>query len=152
MSRKIKPPIEIYSALADASRCRIIEILCAGPLPVHELAEAFDISRPAISRHLRVLKSAGIVAEVKKGRENLYALKPRRLGRSTDWIDMIAKGPSVTEQASVETVPSAAAVETIEPTTDGRSVTPTAAIIVDAEKAVPRARKIAPVNQMGFDF
>ncbi|UYO00029.1 MAG: winged helix-turn-helix transcriptional regulator [Devosia sp.] len=154
MSRKIKPPIEIYSALADASRCRIIEILLAGPLPVHALADAFAISRPAISRHLRVLKSAGLVAEVKKGRENLYALKPRRLGRSTDWIDKVAGSPAPTEQALVEAAlsSSALAVESIETTSDDRRVTTAAAIAVDAEKAVPRARKIAPVNQMGFDF
>ena len=61
MSRKTKAPIAIYSALADATRCRIVEILLRGPIPVHTLADAFSISRPAISRHLRVLKTAAAI-------------------------------------------------------------------------------------------
>ncbi|SMQ63432.1 DNA-binding transcriptional regulator, ArsR family [Devosia lucknowensis] len=90
MTRKSKPPIAIYSALADATRCRIVEILLAGPIPVHKLADAFSISRPAISRHLRVLKTAGLVAEVKKGRENLYAFRPAKLTAASAWLAAIA--------------------------------------------------------------
>ena len=101
MTRKSKPPIAIYSALADATRCRIVEILLAGPIPVHTLAEAFSISRPAISRHLRVLKTAGLVAEVKKGRENLYALRPAKLNAATAWIGtIIAPAAAAAEEAA----------------------------------------------------
>jgi DNA-binding transcriptional ArsR family regulator len=116
MTRKSKPPITIYSALADATRCRIVEILLAGPIPVHTLANAFSISRPAISRHLRVLKTAGLVAEVKKGRENLYALRPARLAPATAWINTIvvpapaeapgpAAAPAPTPMPAVSTEP-----------------------------------------------
>jgi DNA-binding transcriptional ArsR family regulator len=86
MTRRSKPPVAIYSALGDTTRCRIIEILMSGPIPVHALADSFAISRPAISRHLRVLKTAGLVAEVKKGRENLYTLRRGKFTKAAEWI------------------------------------------------------------------
>jgi len=54
---------------------------------VHELAAAFDISRPAISRHLKVLKDAGLVIEEKSGRENVYSLQRARLKPMQDWLE-----------------------------------------------------------------
>jgi len=123
MSKASKPPVILYSALADATRCRIIEILRAGPVPVHRLAEAFAISRPAISRHLRVLKTAGLVAEVRKGRENLYAFKPQPLARALDWLGgMTAAAPARKPRSSQPPAP-----------------------------ARP-PRKVEPASQMGFDF
>ena len=70
---------DLFSALADPTRLRVLEMLHERSRPVHELAAAFDISRPAISRHLRVLKEAGLVREVKKGRENVYSLQAQKL-------------------------------------------------------------------------
>jgi DNA-binding transcriptional ArsR family regulator len=67
------PPVVQFAALGDETRCRVLELLRDRPRPVHELAGEFDISRPAISRHLRVLKDAGLVREEKHGRENVYA-------------------------------------------------------------------------------
>lgn len=80
------PPIPIFVALADPTRCRIIELLRNNPQPVHLLAAEFAISRPAISRHLRVLKEARLISEKKVGRENLYSLHPRRLAPAGEWI------------------------------------------------------------------
>ena len=79
-------PIDQFAALADATRCRILEMLNEKPYPVHELAAAFDISRPAISRHLKVLKDAGLVREEKLGRENIYALESSKLISVDRWI------------------------------------------------------------------
>ena len=80
------PPIPIFVALADPTRCRIIELLRNSPQPVHLLAAEFAISRPAISRHLRVLKEARLISERKVGRENLYSLHPKRLAPAGEWI------------------------------------------------------------------
>lgn len=133
MTRKPKPLTPVYSALSDQTRCRIIEILTAGPAPVHELANAFAISRPAISRHLRVLKEAGVVAEVKKGRENLYALRVEKLGKAIDWIEaMLAAEPALASKV-VRAQPQ------VKPPLSVAKTTPT-----------PEAPK--PTNQMGFDF
>ncbi|QQR40861.1 ArsR/SmtB family transcription factor [Devosia rhizoryzae] len=134
MSRKSKPPIAIYSALADATRCRIVEILRSGSVPVHELADAFSISRPAISRHLRVMKEAGLVVEVKKGRENLYALKLEKLGKATAWIDTMATAPAK---------PKAKALEPVKP-----APTPIPELFPKAK----RPDTPTGINQMGFDF
>jgi DNA-binding transcriptional ArsR family regulator len=65
--------------------------LAAGPLPVHLLASGFPISRPAISRHLRVLKDAGLVRELRRGRENLYALVETGLDPVRQWLGPEAK-------------------------------------------------------------
>ena len=58
-----------FAALADETRCALVDLLRERPRPVHELAAAFAISRPAISRHLRVLKEAGLISEERDGRE-----------------------------------------------------------------------------------
>ena len=155
MTRKSKPPIAIYSALADATRCRIVESLLSGPIPVNTLANAFSISRPAISRHLRVLKTAGLVAEVKKGRENLYALRPAKLGAATAWIDTIVAPASANAQLdsapepapAVPTFPAAAfaAPEPVaEPSTAAAPPSDAAEpIIVSEPEAVPPMPTVA---------
>lgn len=144
MTRKIKPPIQLYSALADTTRCRIVEILLDGPIPVHRLADAFAISRPAISRHLRVLKTAGLVAEVKKGRENLYALRSGKLEKAVAWIDVVLtpKPPASPETTPepLAAVPEIVVSQTAEPTSDEQSA------------KLTRVKKPDPINQMGFDF
>ena len=79
--------VDQFAALGDATRARVVELLSEKARPVHELAAAFDISRPAISRHLRVLKEAGLVKEEKQGRENVYALQRPRLKSLLDWLE-----------------------------------------------------------------
>jgi DNA-binding transcriptional ArsR family regulator len=88
--------VDLFSALADPTRCRVVEMLHERSLPVHELAAAFDISRPAISRHLKVLKDAGLVVEEKSGRENLYSLQRAKLKPMQDWLEKhrTAKAPA----------------------------------------------------------
>ncbi|KRA99940.1 hypothetical protein ASD83_05510 [Devosia sp. Root685] len=163
MSRKSKPPIALYSALADTTRCRILEILKVAPTPVHVLTEAFSISRPAISRHLRVLKSAGLVAEVKKGRENVYAFRPARLDAARTWLEAIrsadASAEEVVEEAPVAVVASlpapADAVLPAAPAAPKRPRTPKQKPTVSADKPVQDSAPIPQTpstSQMGFDF
>ena len=164
MSRKSKPPISIYSALADTTRCRILEILKVAPTPVHVLTEAFSISRPAISRHLRVLKSAGLVAEVKKGRENVYAFKPAKLDAARKWLDAIrgteadpAADPAIEAVAEpvIEVIVEPVAAEAPPAPKPERAPRkkPAAKAEKPAKEAAPAAAPPAPsTNQMGFDF
>jgi DNA-binding transcriptional ArsR family regulator len=81
------PPVTLFAALADPSRCRVLELLRERARPVHELAAEFNISRPAISRHLRVLKEAGLVREEKRGRENIYILDAGLLLGAAHWLE-----------------------------------------------------------------
>lgn len=153
MSRKSKPPIALYSALADTTRCRILEILKAAPTPVHVLTEAFSISRPAISRHLRVLKSAGLVAEVKKGRENVYAFRPAKLDAARTWLEAIRSTGARVEIA--EEAPAAVAAEVPVAPKPVRAPKKKATVKVErpAKEPAPAPVAAAPsTSQMGFDF
>lgn len=80
-------PASQFAALSDATRCRIVALLDEGPRPVHALATAFDISRPAVSRHLRLLKQAGLVVEERQGRENIYSLRRQSLRALSSWLE-----------------------------------------------------------------
>ena len=152
MSKRSKPPVALYSALADTTRCRILEILKVAPTPVHVLTEAFSISRPAISRHLRVLKSVGLVAEVKKGRENVYAFKPSKLAAAKTWLDMISVAAEAEVAADVAAVKVSPTVKP-KPAPAVQLTKPRGRAIFKEEKQAELAPESVPkISQMGFDF
>jgi DNA-binding transcriptional ArsR family regulator len=63
-----------FDALGDSNRRAIVELLGAGDLSVREIADALPISRPAVSRHLRLLKEAGLVVDEPRGTRRVYKL------------------------------------------------------------------------------
>ncbi len=70
------PSTDPWAALADGSRRAIVRRLASGPMAVGELARELPISRPAVSQHLKVLKSAGLVADRAVGTRRLYHVDP----------------------------------------------------------------------------
>jgi len=76
-----------FSALADPTRRRIVERLARGGLTVGEIAAEFPISAPAISKHLRVLESSGLMERRIEGRVHHCTLAPRALDDASQWID-----------------------------------------------------------------
>jgi DNA-binding transcriptional ArsR family regulator len=78
---------DVFRAIAEPTRRAILDRLRAGPAPVNALAADFEQSRPAISKHLRVLKAAKLVSEQRDGRERVYALEPMALQRVAGWIE-----------------------------------------------------------------
>lgn len=64
-----------FEALSDRNRREILRLLSGGDKPVREIADAMTISRPAVSRHLRVLKDAGMVTEQAQGTRRIYHLR-----------------------------------------------------------------------------
>jgi DNA-binding transcriptional ArsR family regulator len=84
---------ELAEAIADPVRRRILEMLRTERLPAGQIAGAFPISRPAISRHLRVLRECGLVRDTLVGRRRLYELDPSRLAPLTDWLAALT-GPT----------------------------------------------------------
>jgi DNA-binding transcriptional ArsR family regulator len=78
---------DVFRAIADPTRRAILDRLRAGPTPVNELAAEFEQSRPAISKHLRVLREARLVSEQRSGRERLYELRPLPLQRVVGWVE-----------------------------------------------------------------
>jgi DNA-binding transcriptional ArsR family regulator len=76
-----------FHAIADPTRRRILAVLAKEPLAVERLAEAFPVSRPAISKHLRVLREAGLVSCEAQGRTNVYRMDPEPLAAVRGWIE-----------------------------------------------------------------
>jgi DNA-binding transcriptional ArsR family regulator len=79
--------VDVFRAVADPTRRAILDRLRAGPAPVNALAADFEQSRPAISKHLRVLRQARLVHEERVGRERLYQLDPAPLQQVAGWIE-----------------------------------------------------------------
>jgi len=79
--------LRIYRAIADPTRRAILDRLRSGPVPVNTIAEGFRQSRPAVSRHLRVLRSARLVAVRSHGRERHYYLDPAPLKSVAEWLE-----------------------------------------------------------------
>ena len=78
---------DVYHAIADPTRRRILELLAESERPVKELIGAFRVSQPAISQHLRVLREAGLVSERRVGRERRYRLTAEPLMTVADWVE-----------------------------------------------------------------
>ena len=78
---------DVFRAVADPTRRAILDRLRAGSAPVNALADDFHQSRPAISKHLRVLRQAHLVSEQRVGRERRYKLHPAPLQQVAGWIE-----------------------------------------------------------------
>jgi DNA-binding transcriptional ArsR family regulator len=77
---------DVFGAISHPARRRMLDLLVAGDSSVNAIAGHFQMSRPAVSQHLRILHDAGLVAEQRHGRERRYRLIPERLGPVWDWI------------------------------------------------------------------
>ncbi|MEN3360933.1 MAG: hypothetical protein V7637_4915 [Mycobacteriales bacterium] len=79
--------MDIFAALANPTRRDLLTLLRdRGPQPVRELANHFDMRRPSLSEHLKVLKDAGLVTERPAGRQRLYTLRAEPLREMADWL------------------------------------------------------------------
>ncbi len=79
--------VDPFRAVADPTRRAVLEYLLGRPHGVNELAEHFDVSRPAISKHLRILKDARVVRERRDGRNRIYELNPAGLNALREYFD-----------------------------------------------------------------
>jgi DNA-binding transcriptional ArsR family regulator len=79
--------VQSLAALADPIRREVVDLLAQDEFAAGELADRFPVSRPAISRHLRVLREAGLVRVRTDGRRRLYALDPGPLRELDDWLE-----------------------------------------------------------------
>ena len=77
-----------FGALADATRRGILARLALGEATVGELAAPFEISLPAVSRHLRVLENADLIVREKRAQQRICRLKPEGLKTASEWIEL----------------------------------------------------------------
>jgi DNA-binding transcriptional ArsR family regulator len=82
-------PGDPFDALGDPNRRAIVELLAAGDRSVSELAGELPISRPAVSRHLRLLKEAGLVADRAEGTRRLYRLDDEGIAAVRDYLEQV---------------------------------------------------------------
>jgi DNA-binding transcriptional ArsR family regulator len=75
-----------FSALADPTRRAVLDLLRKGSQPAGQIARSFPISRPAVSRHLRMLRQANLVQEQRSGRHRFYRLNPEPLRAVDRWL------------------------------------------------------------------
>ena len=80
-------PEAAFSALADPTRRAVLDLLRGGGLPAGRIAQAFPVSRPAISKHLRLLRRAHLVRERRQGRQRFYHLNVGPLKAVDAWLD-----------------------------------------------------------------
>ena len=77
----------VFRALADPTRRAIIAMLAEGERPIADIAAAFEMSRPAVAKHLAILKEGGVIRVEKKGRERINRLNPAALKSAADWLN-----------------------------------------------------------------
>jgi DNA-binding transcriptional ArsR family regulator len=82
---------EVAAAIADPVRRSILVMLRDGRLSAGQIADRFDISRPAVSRHLRVLRASGLVSDTLVGRRRLYELHAGRFADLLEWLDQFTR-------------------------------------------------------------
>ena len=96
-SRTLKNPAlrnsaPIFAALGDETRLRLVVVLCAGgAMSIAQLTSGTDITRQAVTKHLHVLADAGLVRDVKVGRERLWEFEPTQLEEARRSLEVIAQ-------------------------------------------------------------
>ena len=78
---------DVFQAIADPTRRAILDLLAEKPLTLNGIAEHFDISRPAISRHIKILAECGLVIIRKQGRERYCEVQLDKLNEVSNWVE-----------------------------------------------------------------
>lgn len=78
---------DVFQAIADPTRREIINLIAHQTLTPNAVADQFDVSRQAISKHIRVLTECGILVVKQKGRERYCSIQPKKLDEVADWIE-----------------------------------------------------------------
>lgn len=82
----------VFAALGDPTRLKLVAVLCAGgAFSIAQLTANTDISRQGVTKHLRVLADAGVVRDVKQGRERLWQLEPGQIEEARRTLEIIGK-------------------------------------------------------------
>jgi len=78
---------DVFQAIADPNRRAILSMLAEKRMTLNDVAENFEISRPAISKHIKILKECGLVIVIPQGRERYVEARFDKLNEVTDWIE-----------------------------------------------------------------
>jgi DNA-binding transcriptional ArsR family regulator len=82
---------DVFQAIADPNRRAILGLLANQKLSLNGVAENFDISRPAVSRHIKILSECGLIVTTQQGRERYCEIKLEKLNEVSDWVEQYRK-------------------------------------------------------------
>lgn len=83
---RLSASADVFHVVADATRRGILDLLATGERPARDLGTPFQISQPAVSKHLAVLRAAGLVSQRQEGGMRIYRLEAERLQEVFDWV------------------------------------------------------------------
>jgi len=90
-ARSLRETAPVFAALGDETRLRLVARLCdEGPQSITKLTEGSDVTRQAVTKHLRVLEDAGVVRGSRDGRESVWEIEPRRVEAARRSLDLIS--------------------------------------------------------------
>ena len=78
---------DVFQAIADPTRRKIINLIAQNPMNLNSIVDNFNISRPSISEHVKILNECGIIIIEKKGRERYCTIQPANLRAIADWVE-----------------------------------------------------------------
>lgn len=81
----------VFRAIADPTRRSIMAMLASGEHALGEIAANYDMTRPAVTKHLRILEQGGLIRVRAQGRERLHALQPEALKAVSDWLSFFSQ-------------------------------------------------------------
>ncbi len=84
-------PQDVFQAIADPTRREIIDLLAGQSMPVNDVAEKFEMSRPAVSKHIKILNECGLVVIRKEGRKRYCRADTRKLQEVMEWANRYRK-------------------------------------------------------------
>jgi DNA-binding transcriptional ArsR family regulator len=79
--------MSVFDVLAEPNRRRILDLLCASERPVGELVDRLDLTQPAVSKHLRILRQAGLVEVRVDAQRRLYRVRPEPMRAIDEWLE-----------------------------------------------------------------
>ena len=92
MNSLLRNSVSLFAALGDETRLRLVIVLCAGgAMSIAQLTSGTEITRQAVTKHLHVLADAGLVRNIKVGRERLWEFEPAQLDEARRSLDIIAQ-------------------------------------------------------------
>lgn len=116
---------DVFAVIADPTRRQILQALAVDRLSVGELVEELGVSQPTASKHLRVLRTAGLVETEAVGQKRFYSITPAPLDTITSWVSELHESPRLASQLEQETQPvSPAPTDAPHPKTSGITFTP----------------------------
>ena len=88
---KLSRSAPVFAALGDETRLQLVTTLCTGgPTSIARLTVGTNVTRQAVTKHLRVLADAGLVRSVRQGRESVWELEPQQLAEARRWLDSLS--------------------------------------------------------------